>query len=636
MPRESGRGVVAGGEKTKVSRFAGNCRVGGLNISWKGSQGGGGGGKQTRKECCEKEGCSAKRYCLLPEIFSLRAMSGNTDVVAGPEVDMAEMEGASSSSVIPNSVDLSLNLGPRPAPRDRLALVLALGGQNSEGSVQAPRQNWPRFEPGIQEDEVPAMEENHPSLVLVNFRPQEIEGTQDRTSPSRAPSQESGSAQRGIEPFGTDRSREELPLSVVRQRFLRNLRHSRYLRRTRQTLASVLDRVDSQASSGDRFSTEARIDGTDDSRSPFILPRGTVTEIRRNRGTVTACADIPSAKALVSSSESKSEDAKETESGHVGAHFECNICLEVATDPVVTCCGHLFCWPCLYQWLHVHSIQKECPVCKGFLSDGFITPIYGRGTVQGTEVSLGNIPPRPQAHRLSGKRHHQDIIIQERLDGDVRLAGGRSEVEERSEREGSNASDVILNRLRVAERLQREYLRQRMMGRRGRTIHTRFPIGATAQAGLTSPQVGTRDAEQRHRDQMVHRMAMNRLDTNAGLAVIQARVEGLREDLANMQRSVHIANHPPEQIGTSLSQEGTSSGVADLTAPFTVEERISPPRTESAMQEISTNADVPPQQDPAGMPQAAWREWYRAARGASRSFDIEPGSLHSRKRRRLN
>jgi len=31
--------------------------------------------------------------------------------------------------------------------------------------------------------------------------------------------------------------------------------------------------------------------------------------------------------------------------------FDCNICLENVQDPVVTLCGHLYCWPCIYKWL---------------------------------------------------------------------------------------------------------------------------------------------------------------------------------------------------------------------------------------------------------------------------------------------
>ena len=29
--------------------------------------------------------------------------------------------------------------------------------------------------------------------------------------------------------------------------------------------------------------------------------------------------------------------------------FECNICLSLSREPVVTLCGHLYCWPCLYR-----------------------------------------------------------------------------------------------------------------------------------------------------------------------------------------------------------------------------------------------------------------------------------------------
>ncbi|XP_074294326.1 uncharacterized protein LOC141622167 [Silene latifolia] len=59
--------------------------------------------------------------------------------------------------------------------------------------------------------------------------------------------------------------------------------------------------------------------------------------------------------------------------------FECNICLDLAQDPIVTSCGHLFCWPCLYRWLHYHSKSQECPVCKALVQGNKLVPLYGRG-----------------------------------------------------------------------------------------------------------------------------------------------------------------------------------------------------------------------------------------------------------------
>ncbi len=31
------------------------------------------------------------------------------------------------------------------------------------------------------------------------------------------------------------------------------------------------------------------------------------------------------------------------------SNFECTICMDIAKEPVVTKCGHLFCWPCIYD-----------------------------------------------------------------------------------------------------------------------------------------------------------------------------------------------------------------------------------------------------------------------------------------------
>eukprot|EP00252_Welwitschia_mirabilis_P022397 TRINITY_DN6046_c0_g2_i1.p1 TRINITY_DN6046_c0_g2~~TRINITY_DN6046_c0_g2_i1.p1 ORF type:complete len:270 (-),score=44.05 TRINITY_DN6046_c0_g2_i1:256-975(-) len=84
--------------------------------------------------------------------------------------------------------------------------------------------------------------------------------------------------------------------------------------------------------------------------------------------------------------------------------FECNICLELAQDPIVTLCGHLFCWPCLYKWLHVHSQSQECPVCKAIVEEDKLVPLYGRGKVgsqdpRSKSVPGVNIPNRPAGRR---------------------------------------------------------------------------------------------------------------------------------------------------------------------------------------------------------------------------------------------
>ncbi|CAK9142603.1 unnamed protein product [Ilex paraguariensis] len=83
--------------------------------------------------------------------------------------------------------------------------------------------------------------------------------------------------------------------------------------------------------------------------------------------------------------------------------FECNICFELAQDPIVTLCGHLYCWPCLYNWLHIHSHSHECPVCKALIQEGKLVPIYGRGKSSSDPRSLlvpgVNIPNRPAGQR---------------------------------------------------------------------------------------------------------------------------------------------------------------------------------------------------------------------------------------------
>jgi hypothetical protein len=85
------------------------------------------------------------------------------------------------------------------------------------------------------------------------------------------------------------------------------------------------------------------------------------------------------------------------------ARFSCSICTDAVIEPVVTHCGHLYCWPCLYRWLEpgmtpqernglmgltsVVSLQSSlsydpskrvCPVCRAPCSVKRVIPIYVR------------------------------------------------------------------------------------------------------------------------------------------------------------------------------------------------------------------------------------------------------------------
>uniref|UniRef100_A0A7C8ZPA1 E3 ubiquitin-protein ligase RMA n=1 Tax=Opuntia streptacantha TaxID=393608 RepID=A0A7C8ZPA1_OPUST len=98
--------------------------------------------------------------------------------------------------------------------------------------------------------------------------------------------------------------------------------------------------------------------------------------------------------------------------------FDCNICLESVGDPVVTFCGHLYCWPCLYRWIHSQKAscedpeqQPRCPVCKAEVSDQTLTPIYGRGQSGKTSNGKGaqNGPTVP--HRPNGPKYGVHTLV---------------------------------------------------------------------------------------------------------------------------------------------------------------------------------------------------------------------------------
>eukprot|EP00800_Vazella_pourtalesii_P019147 TRINITY_DN6420_c0_g1_i1.p1 TRINITY_DN6420_c0_g1~~TRINITY_DN6420_c0_g1_i1.p1 ORF type:complete len:206 (-),score=29.76 TRINITY_DN6420_c0_g1_i1:219-782(-) len=87
-------------------------------------------------------------------------------------------------------------------------------------------------------------------------------------------------------------------------------------------------------------------------------------------------------------------DSKEDSSS---SPFECNICFDTAKDAVLSKCGHLYCWPCIYRWMDHKPVNPTCPVCKGSISKDTLTPIYGKSGSQNDPRN--EAPPRPQGQR---------------------------------------------------------------------------------------------------------------------------------------------------------------------------------------------------------------------------------------------
>ncbi|SOV74811.1 E3 ubiquitin-protein ligase RNF5, putative [Plasmodium sp. gorilla clade G3] len=96
----------------------------------------------------------------------------------------------------------------------------------------------------------------------------------------------------------------------------------------------------------------------------------------------------------------KPNNATENESRNT---FECNICFDDVRDPVVTKCGHLFCWLCLSAWIKKNN---DCPVCKAEVSKENVIPLYGRGKNSSDHKYAQPEEPRPTPKRKEGVRRN--------------------------------------------------------------------------------------------------------------------------------------------------------------------------------------------------------------------------------------
>lgn len=110
------------------------------------------------------------------------------------------------------------------------------------------------------------------------------------------------------------------------------------------------------------------------------------------------------------------------------ARFSCNICFDAVSEPVVTRCGHLYCWPCLFRWLAPGMTRSEraslgmprlltpldearrcCPVCKAECSVPTVVPIYVRGGGSGDNNIKAEARPSASSRPDSGAAGPQGI-----------------------------------------------------------------------------------------------------------------------------------------------------------------------------------------------------------------------------------
>lgn len=113
--------------------------------------------------------------------------------------------------------------------------------------------------------------------------------------------------------------------------------------------------------------------------------------------------DVDESSSLASAAEAPRASASEppppmsSDGADGSAAFECNICFEQATEPVISLCGHLYCWPCLSQWMDSRQTPL-CPVCKAGIGKDKVVPIFTRGG-DNKDPRKKPASPRPQAQR---------------------------------------------------------------------------------------------------------------------------------------------------------------------------------------------------------------------------------------------
>ncbi|KAI8890228.1 hypothetical protein K501DRAFT_237196 [Backusella circina FSU 941] len=124
-----------------------------------------------------------------------------------------------------------------------------------------------------------------------------------------------------------------------------------------------------------------------------LSPHADLKQRKKEKGSTTITTTTTTTTATTTTS------ANEQDEYNGGGFYECNICFDTAIHPVLTLCGHLFCWTCLAQWLNAQSRNPTCPVCKAGSGTDKVIPVYGRGKEESDPRKDPSIPTRPAGQR---------------------------------------------------------------------------------------------------------------------------------------------------------------------------------------------------------------------------------------------
>ncbi|XP_041027591.1 uncharacterized protein LOC121267670 isoform X1 [Juglans microcarpa x Juglans regia] len=309
---------------------------------------------------------------------------------------------------------------------------------------------------------------------------------------------------------------------------------------------------------------------------------------------------------IIEDETAEKNDDIEKGSGNDGSFFDCNICLDLARDPVVTCCGHLFCWPCLYRWLHVHSDAKECPVCKGEVTIKSVTPVYGRGNNirEPEEDSSLKIPPRPHARRVESFRQTLQRTAFLPVEEMIRRLGGRFDLSrdfvQPQEPDGAH------------ETVDRTSLLNRILTSRARREQNLVPpddVVDLTQSDMSSPEIGDHRRVQSRVQSLLLRRSHSHRTSLHSLSSALSSAERLVDAFF---RNQHVGRNQ-EQPQPVDDRDSFSSIAADINS----ESQMDNAMEIDSMVSLSTSSS-------------------RRRNDVSRGSDVDSGDSRAHRRRRLN